>query len=1430
MRNTLKRVFAAVMAAAMLPVVQFSASAASEPELFLNESFDSYATYEQPESLDILARNWWIQEHAPKDKGLLLYASLQGSAYYAYAAGATNTVVSFDLKATDVMPTGSVNATDSQGRELTLMSFTEGRGAGAYNGLPLSGFGKARATNYTIVYRAEDKSCDIYVNGKSKVQNMRVKGASISDISKVTFTFASDKDAQGVIIDNVNIYASDVYVPMEYPRAQYNEDAYDEIVPKFGPQVGSNTIYNETFDAGITQLNDHINGNNFKIITDTTNPDNKVFIMERLGTGDSHLNAQGINSKSDYVVHEFDIRVYEEMSVCSFTFKDSNAKFSGAATLRAGYQLKANNGATKSLKPKQWYRISILNDYYNRKHNVYVDGELLASFGFAAGFMAPGATMDIFRIHMTHGVGGVTSSDPIKFEIDNVRVYESDKLIEGDLGQIVREIDVTTPGTIFTSDKPQRNLMSGYQGFHGTSGVCYVNNKKVLLNVPTYIKDDVAMMPAERLAEVFGFSCTVNGTKVMFNNTAIDGEIKDGIVYIPAPAAAKAFGKTVVNVPSTYNDNMYVMGSQPIQLPVEQSDIDALNDFLLYYRPDRNEFLKLYQESELAGVHPRIQFTQEDFDRMAALSETDYWMKIWKDRLLNTCENYLKSPLKVYQLYDGLRLGKQREMAKMIHALAVAYNLTKDQRYFDRAYAELENFAVNFPDWNPGHHLDVCECMAAYAVGYDWLYNYMTDEQRKVLEDGMYRNGFYDSWLAFQSTGSKMGSAYNATNNHGNVDNSGALMAAMAFIDAMPEVSAYIGANALRGAELTMYKWAPEGVWYEGAGYWELTMQFTAKWLDTLTTIWPQTAGLGMHNLEGMNKAALAELQSQTPLGVYNFADAMPQKVYVPEMLYLANAYELPGVYKACIDAIDGKWADDEDLGLAMMLYEPEMYESETPLELDYLLGRIDTVMMRNSWDVDEPSVVGIHGGHMESGHDQLDTGSFIYENGGVRWSMDMGMGEYNSKGYWDWGVGGERWKHYRSRAEAHSTIFTSPSEKEDHNVKNSGVLTVHTLKPRGGIASIDMTDTLYDVSSATRGFAFTDNRQSLVIRDELKLTKSTDVIWSMITEAECEIIEGENKAILSQKGKQLEVTWTSSVPVTAEYAIAQALPTSPEQTDNYVPGRYKYLRFTANTGGDFTLTVKLTPVDINGVPTTVADWDMPITSWSIPDGEIPPAPQIDTVTAGNQVLKAGTKTALEFSVVDGVQTAVPVISASSDVYDVKIEQAATLDDVARVVVTDKNDPYNRTVYTVKFTIIKAPLNFDGMTSIPVMGYEVSLISQEENPPIHMFDNDQSTRYAVAGVDEWAVLDLGSEQSFDNVMISFMSGHVRQQKLTISISNDNASWTEVWNGMSCGTTEDLETFKVPGSKARYIKLGLKGNTSGGENWNSLTSVYITKNN
>ena len=45
--------------------------------------------------------------------------------------------------------------------------------------------------------------------------------------------------------------------------------------------------------------------------------------------------------------------------------------------------------------------------------------------------------------------------------------------------------------------------------------------------------------------------------------------------------------------------------------------------------------------------------------------------------------------------------------------------------------------AASFPDWNPQHFLDVGEMTMALAIGYDWLYDSLQPDTRRVVREAI---------------------------------------------------------------------------------------------------------------------------------------------------------------------------------------------------------------------------------------------------------------------------------------------------------------------------------------------------------------------------------------------------------------------------------------------------------------------------------------------------------------------------------------------------------------------------------------------------------------------------------------------------------------------------------------------------------------------
>ncbi|MDO4949560.1 MAG: hypothetical protein Q4E55_05270, partial [Bacteroidales bacterium] len=80
---------------------------------------------------------------------------------------------------------------------------------------------------------------------------------------------------------------------------------------------------------------------------------------------------------------------------------------------------------------------------------------------------------------------------------------------------------------------------------------------------------------------------------------------------------------------------------------------------------------------------------------------------------------------------EGKRLlGVCGVYVQEMFALSYAYRMTKDEKYLNAAVKRLEK-ASSFVDWNPSHFLDVGEMSMAMAIGYDWLYDKLSDKTKQ---------------------------------------------------------------------------------------------------------------------------------------------------------------------------------------------------------------------------------------------------------------------------------------------------------------------------------------------------------------------------------------------------------------------------------------------------------------------------------------------------------------------------------------------------------------------------------------------------------------------------------------------------------------------------------------------------------------------------
>ncbi|MGP1991170.1 discoidin domain-containing protein [Zobellia laminariae] len=126
--------------------------------------------------------------------------------------------------------------------------------------------------------------------------------------------------------------------------------------------------------------------------------------------------------------------------------------------------------------------------------------------------------------------------------------------------------------------------------------------------------------------------------------------------------------------------------------------------------------------------------------------------------------------------------------------------------------------------------------------------------------------------------------------------------------------------------------------------------------------------------------------------------------------------------------------------------------------------------------------------------------------------------------------------------------------------------------------------------------------------------------------------------------------------------------------------------------------------------------------------------------------------------------------------------------------------------------------------------YEVTASdSQEGNGPCNLVDDNIKTRWSAEGDGNWVIIDMGSSKEVNYVQIAFYGGDGRTYDFELQVSNDGASWTDVYGKRqrSSGQTEGLEDFEFPSQNARYVRYVGYGNSS--NNWNNLLEMKVGAN-
>jgi hypothetical protein len=456
------------------------------------------------------------------------------------------------------------------------------------------------------------------------------------------------------------------------------------------------------------------------------------------------------------------------------------------------------------------------------------------------------------------------------------------------------------------------------------------------------------------------------------------------------------------------------------------------------------------------------------------------------------CDRLLSIPPVEYKL-SGPRLQIQtRRAIDRITTLALMYRITTRDPWLRRAIMEL-NAAANFREWNPARFVETAEMMHAFAIGYDWLFNALSNEERGWIREAIVSKGL-DQALPYYQRQTWW------TREHFNWNvacNSAVAMATLAIAEPTADrltrdKHSGIFRDVLESIPRGLMTFGTDGGWPEGPLFGEFAAHYAALFFASVETALGNDYGLSA--FRGFDRAGRYRIYTNGPTNrPFNFGDGPDDPSLAPEMLWMAKRYNNP-VYA---------WPEQKQLERSM---HPDAYdlawldrEAKPPQgpawPLDSVFHGVSVASFRSAWDDPNAVFVAVKGGDNKAPHAHLDLGSFVLDAGGIRWASALGADDYTPAGM-------QRSAFYRVRTESHNTLLI---DGENQDSRAEARITRQENTADLNWVQIELSRANPKVKHWTRRVGMAQ-RQAVLLQDWLRSDIPVEVIWGMMTDADVSV------------------------------------------------------------------------------------------------------------------------------------------------------------------------------------------------------------------------------------------------------------------------------------------------------------------------------------
>ena len=231
--------------------------------------------------------------------------------------------------------------------------------------------------------------------------------------------------------------------------------------------------------------------------------------------------------------------------------------------------------------------------------------------------------------------------------------------------------------------------------------------------------------------------------------------------------------------------------------------------------------LKTELEANRGKEHPFVLATKENFDvvrQERLLGDFSEYTEKLNESVIGNADALLDMtvyPLMAYELdEEDSILPISREVINRMVILGSAWQITGEKKYAERAWLELEN-VCGYDDWCTGHFLATAEMAFAVSIGYDWLFDYLTQEQKDLLAEKTLEyavtpalsKNYLKNWFTWSK------------NNWNSICYGGIGIACMTFSEYFPDEAAEFLSMCYANMPIAFENFTPGGVYAEGPGY-----------------------------------------------------------------------------------------------------------------------------------------------------------------------------------------------------------------------------------------------------------------------------------------------------------------------------------------------------------------------------------------------------------------------------------------------------------------------------------------------------------------------------------------------------------------------------------------------------------------------------------